>query len=127
MSNKTFTLSDQLHSYLLSVSVHEPEILARLRQETANLPAAGMQIAPEQGQFLRLLVQLIGARKTLEVGVFTGYSSLSVALALPPDGKITACDVSEEWTSVARRYWQEAGVAGKIDLYLAPASQTLQK
>lgn len=127
MSTKTFTISDELHQYLLSVSVQEPEILRRLREETANIRGAGMQISAEQGQFMRLLVQLIGARKTLEVGVFTGYSSLSVALALPSDGKITACDVSEEWTQVARRYWQEAGVAGKIDLNLAPGTQTLQR
>ena len=84
-----------------------------------------MQIAPEQGQFMALLVQLIGARKTLEVGVFTGYSALSIALALPPEGRITACDVSEEYTAVARRYWHDAGVADKIDLHLAPAVETL--
>ncbi|MEH2257297.1 class I SAM-dependent methyltransferase [Nostoc sp.] len=127
MSKQSIGLDSQLYSYLLSVSLREPEILGRLRQETANHPRGGMQISPEQGQFMRLLVQLIGAKKTLEVGVFTGYSSLSVALALPADGKIIACDVSEEFTAIARRYWQEAGVADKIDLRLAPALETLDR
>ncbi|MBW4623160.1 MAG: class I SAM-dependent methyltransferase [Cyanosarcina radialis HA8281-LM2] len=127
MSNKTIGLSDRLYNYLLSVSLREPEILVKLREETANHPAASMQIAPEQGQFMALLVQLLGASKTLEVGVFTGYSSLCVALALPPDGRIVACDVSEEYTAIARRYWQLAGVAHKIDLHLAPALETLDR
>jgi predicted O-methyltransferase YrrM len=99
----------------------------QLREETARHPRANMQVAPEQGQFLAFLVKLIGARKTLEVGVFTGYSSLSVALALPDDGKIVACDISEEFTSVARKYWQQAGVANKIDLQLAPGIESLEK
>ncbi|MDZ8091841.1 MAG: class I SAM-dependent methyltransferase [Nostoc sp. DedQUE05] len=127
MPKQSIGLDNQLYNYLLSVSLREPEILGKLRQETANHPRSGMQISPEQGQFMSLLVQLIGAKKTLEVGVFTGYSSLSVALALPPDGKIIACDVSEEFTAIARRYWQEAGVADKIDLRLAPALETLDK
>lgn len=127
MSKKTLGLDNQLYDYLLSSSLREPEILRRLREETANHPYARMQISPEQGQFMALLVQLMGAKKTLEVGVFTGYSSLCVALALPPDGKIVACDVSEEFTSVARRYWQEAGVAEKIDLRIAPALETLDR
>jgi caffeoyl-CoA O-methyltransferase len=127
MSNKTLGLENQLYDYLLSVSLREPEILLKLRQETANHPRAMMQIAPEQGQFMALLVQLLGATKTLEVGVFTGYSSLCVALALPPTGKIVACDVSEEYTAIARRYWQQAGVADKIDLRLAPALDTLEQ
>lgn len=127
MSTKTFTLSDRLYDYCLSVSSREPDILRQLRQETARHPMAAMQVSPEQGQFMALLIQLLGARKTLEVGVFTGYSSLWVALALPADGEIVACDVSEEWTAIARRYWQEAGVAGKIDLRLAPALETLDK
>jgi caffeoyl-CoA O-methyltransferase len=125
MSIRTFTIGNQLHEYLLSVSLREPEVLRRLREETAKLPNGGMQISPEQGQLMALLVQLLGAKKTLEVGVFTGYSSTVVALALPPDGKITACDVSEEYTGIARRYWQEAGVASKVDLHIAPALQTL--
>ncbi len=127
MPKQSIGLDNQLYNYLLSVSLREPEILEKLRQETANHPRSGMQISPEQGQFMSLLVQLIGAKKTLEVGVFTGYSSLSVALALPPDGKIIACDVSEEFTAIARRYWQEAGVADKIDLRLAPALETLDR
>ncbi len=125
MSNRTLNLTDELYQYLLDASLREPEVLRRLRRETASHPMAVMQIAPEQGQFMALLVRLMGARRTLEVGVFTGYSALVVALALPPDGTITACDVSEEYTAVARRYWQEAGVAGKIDLRLAPAVETL--
>ena len=125
MSAQTIGLDKQLYDYLLNTSIREPEILRKLRQETANHPYARMQISPEQGQFMRLLIQLLGAKKTLEVGVFTGYSSLSVALALPADGKIIACDVSEEFTAIARRYWQQAGVADKIDLRLAPAVVTL--
>lgn len=125
MSKQTLGLNNQLYDYLLSASLRETGILHRLREETANHSYAMMQISPEQGQFMTLLVQLIGAKKTLEVGVFTGYSSLCVALALPSDGKIIACDVSEEYTAIARRYWQEAGVAEKIDLKLAPALQTL--
>ena len=127
MSKQTIGLDDRLYNYLLSVSLREPEILRQLRQETNNHPQAIMQISPEQSQFMALLVQLVGAKKTLEVGVFTGYSSLSVALALPPDGKIIACDVSEEYTAIARRYWQKAGVADKIDLRLAPALETLDR
>lgn len=125
MSNKTLPLTDDLYKYLLAVSLREPEVLRRLREETASHPQSNMQIAPEQGQFMALLVRLIGARTTLEVGVFTGYSSLAVALALPPDGSIVACDVSEEYTAIARRYWQEAGVSEKIDLRIAPAVETL--
>jgi predicted O-methyltransferase YrrM len=127
MSNRTLNLSDRLYDYLLSVSLREPEILTQLRQETAQHPMRQMQIAPEQGQFMALLVQLMGATKTLEVGVFTGYSSLSIALVLPPQGKLIACDVSAEYTSIARRYWQAAGVADKIDLRLAPALETLEQ
>jgi len=127
MSKKTLGLSGPIYDYMLSVSVREPQILQRLREETARLPMAMMQVAPEQGQLLSLLVQSLQPKRCLEVGVFTGYSSLSVALALPPDGHITACDVNEEWTSIARRYWEAAGVADKIDLYLAPALQTLDR
>jgi caffeoyl-CoA O-methyltransferase len=126
MSTKTFTMEEQLYDYFQGVAFREPEVLTRLRNETQSLPAAGMQISPEQGQFMALLVRLLGAKKTLEVGVFTGYSALAVAQALPADGRVVACDVSEEWTSVGRRYWQEAGVADKIDLRLAPATETLQ-
>jgi predicted O-methyltransferase YrrM len=125
MSNTTFGLSDDLRRYLLSVSVHEPDILARLREETGRLPMAMMQITPEQGQLMALLVRLLQARRCLEVGTFTGYSALWVALALPADGRLTACDVSAEWTAIARRHWEQAGVADKIDLRLAPALETL--
>ena len=125
MANKTLGIEPQLYNYLLSVSLREPEILSQLREETAQHPMAMMQIAPEQGQFMALLVQLMGAKKTLEVGVFTGYSSLAVALALPPEGRVVACDVSEEFTAIALRYWQAAGVSDKIDLHIAPALETL--
>ncbi|MDP1708190.1 MAG: class I SAM-dependent methyltransferase [Gammaproteobacteria bacterium] len=127
MTNKSITLTDALYDYLIHVSVRETPLLTRLREETARDPLAVMQIAPEQGQFMALLVQLMGAKKTLEIGVFTGYSSLCVALALPADGRLVACDVSESWTQVAQRYWQEAGVQHKIDLHLAPARETLDQ
>ncbi|RIK41574.1 MAG: SAM-dependent methyltransferase [Chloroflexi bacterium] len=127
MSARTIGFSDELHNYLLSVTLRDQELFRRLREETARHEAGGMQISPEQGQFMQLLVKLIGAKRALEVGVFTGYSSLNVALALPPDGELVACDVSDEYTAVARRYWQEAGVAGKITLHLGPAVATLQR
>ncbi len=127
MSNQTLGLSDRLVEYLRSVSLREPSILTELRQETSHHPMRSMQIAPEQGQFMALLVQLMGARKTLEIGVFTGYSALVVALALPPDGKVVACDVNQEFTAIARRYWEKAGVSNKIDLHLAPALETLDQ
>lgn len=119
-------LSPELHHYLVEHSVREPDLLRRLRAETASMERSEMQIAPEQGAFMAMLVRLLGARRTLEIGVFTGYSSISVALALPADGRITACDVSETYTSVARRYWEEAGVAEKIDLRLGDAAGTLE-
>ena len=125
MSTGYLPLNDQIFSYLLNTSVREPEYLVRLRAETAQLTDGNMQISADQGQFMTLLVKLIGARKTLEVGVFTGYSSLCTARGLPADGQIIACDVSAEWTTIARRYWAEAGVAHKIDLRLAPAVETL--
>jgi predicted O-methyltransferase YrrM len=127
MSTHSIELTPKLYEYLLATSLREPEILARLRAETAHHPRAGMQISPEQGQFMRLLLQLTGARKLLEVGVFTGYSSLSAMLALPPEGRLIACDVSEEYTSIARRYWAEAGVADRVTLHLAPATETLDR
>jgi predicted O-methyltransferase YrrM len=118
-------LPGNLQQYLYSVSVHEADVLQRLRAETAAHPRAGMQISPDVGQFLQFLVHALGIRRTLEVGVFTGYSSTAVALALPQDGRIIACDVSDEYTSIARRYWREAGVEHKIDLRIAPATETL--
>lgn len=125
MSRRTEALTDELYDYILDVSLRQPPILGELREETGALENAQMQISPEQGQFMAMLVQLLGARRTLEIGTFTGYSALVVALALPPDGRVIACDVSEEWTSVGRRYWKRAGVADKIDLRLAPALETL--
>src|SRR5579864_2770465 len=119
------TIDDALWNYMRRVTLREPAILRRLREETASHPHAAMQISPEQGQFMALLIHLLGARRCLEIGVFTGYSALSVALALPDDGHIIACDVNEEWTSIARRYWREAGVERKIDLRLGPALKTL--
>lgn len=126
MSNRTITIDDRLYEYLLGVSLREPNVLARLRAETMKLPRAGMQISPEQGQFMALLLKLMGARLVLEIGTFTGYSALAMALALPADARLVACDVSEEWTATARRYWKEAGVDARIELRLAPALQTLR-
>jgi predicted O-methyltransferase YrrM len=111
--------------YVLRTSVREADVAARLRKETAGHPKSNFQIPPEQGQLLQLLIRMTGARRVIEVGVFTGYSSLAMALALPPDGRITACDISDEYTRTARRYWAEAGVTGKIDLRIAPAKETL--
>lgn len=127
MSKQTLGFDPKLYEYFQSNSLREPEILVQLRQETAKHPMAIMQISPEQGQFMALLVQLMGAKKTLEIGVFTGYSALAVALVLPADGKVIACDLDEEYTAIARSFWQQAGVADKIDLHIAPALETLDK
>jgi caffeoyl-CoA O-methyltransferase len=126
LSNRTLNLSDALYSYLLDNSLRETDLMRRLREETASLPGAGMQIGPEQGQFMALLVELMGAKRCLEIGTYTGYSALAVALALPPDGRLLACDVNEETTAVAKRYWAESGVAERIELRLAPALETLE-
>ncbi|MEM8640307.1 MAG: class I SAM-dependent methyltransferase [Cyanobacteria bacterium P01_G01_bin.54] len=126
MNSKHLPLDDSLYKYLLSNSLREPDLLSELRRETAGLPTARMQIAPEQGQFLALLVRLLGATRTLEVGVFTGYSALVVALALPEVGQVVACDIDERSTAIARTYWQRAEVAHKIDLRIAPALETLE-
>ena len=117
---------ERVYDYLISVSLREAPLLRRLREETAAHPRASMQVPPEHGQFMAFLVCLMGVKNALEVGVFTGYSSLCVAMALPEDGRIVACDISEEFTSVARRYWKEAGVQSKIDLRIAPALATLK-
>lgn len=127
MSNRSIGLDEGLYDYLLNVSLREPEVLRSLREETASLPQANMQIAPEQGQFMALLAQLMGARRYLEIGTFTGYSALMVALALPDDGKVVACDISKEWTDIARRYWEQAGMSERIHLHLRPAAQTLDR
>ena len=125
MANRSLNLDDTLYQYLLDHSLREhPEQIA-LREATRTHPRAQMQIAPEQGQFMALLVKLIGARRCIEVGVFTGYSALAVALALPADGRVLACDISDEFTAIGKPFWQRAGVAHKIDLRLAPALQTL--
>jgi predicted O-methyltransferase YrrM len=125
--NKHYLAGEEIAEYVRTVSVREHPLLARLREETASRPNAIMQISPEQGQFFQVLVKLTGAKKALEIGVFTGYSSLAVAQALPPGGHITACDINEEYTSVARRYWREAGVDQMIDLRIGPAAETLEE
>jgi predicted O-methyltransferase YrrM len=125
VSNTSVVLTDELQQYMLDVGVREPAILARLREETSVLPMHQMQIAPEQGAFMALLVEVMGAERCLELGTFTGYSSLAVALVLPPGGRIVCCDVSQEWTDIARRYWREAGVEDLVDLRLGPALETL--
>ena len=125
MSNASIGLDERLHAYLVEVGVREHEVLSRLREETAALPESRMQIAPEEGAFLALLVRILDARKILEIGTFTGYSSTAMALALPADGRIICCDLSKEWTDVARRYWGQAGVADKIELRLGSALDTL--
>jgi caffeoyl-CoA O-methyltransferase len=125
MSSRTLDLDDTLYDYVLEQSLREHPAQVALRAATRSHPAAGMQISPEQGQLMGLLVRLVGARRTLEVGVFTGYSALSVALALPPDGRILACDISDEYTRIGRPFWRQAGVEEKIDLRLGPARDTL--
>ena len=125
MAGRNLTITDEIEEYLGRQGVREPDVLGRLRAETSKLPQSDMQINSVQGGFLQLLVRLTGARRVLEVGTFTGYSSTAMALALPPDGQITCCDVSREWTDVARRYWTDAGVADRVDLRLGPAIETL--
>ena len=125
MSKRSIQLTDALYDYLLQHSLRETEVMRRLREESPWQGSSGMQISPDQGQFMALLVELIGARRCIEIGTFTGYSALCVAQALPADGELIACDINPETTAVARRFWQEAGVAGKIDLRLAPALETL--
>jgi caffeoyl-CoA O-methyltransferase len=125
MFKNTLGLPDLLHDYILDNSLKELPILAELRQETQQHKQARMQISPDQGQLISLLIRLMSARRVLEIGVFTGYSSLTIALALPIDGVLVACDISEEYTAIAKRYWRQAGVQDKIDLRIAPALQTL--
>jgi predicted O-methyltransferase YrrM len=125
MASKSEFMDRKVLDYIVAHSLRDTPLLAELRAETAKLSNAGMQVPAEQGQFLALLVQATGARRCIEVGTFTGYSALAVAMALPADGRLVCCDVSEEWTAVGRRYWERAGVAGKIDLRIAPALQTL--
>ena len=125
MSNRTLALEDTLYDYYLAVSMRDTDLHRRLREETAAMENGAMQVSPEQGQLMAFLIRLISARKALEVGVFTGYSSLCVAQALPADGRLVACDINDEWTTVARRYWDEAGVSDRIDLRIGPAPESL--
>lgn len=125
MSVRTLGLDDSLHAYLLASTLRDHPVLHALREETSRTTEARMQISPEQGQLMQLLVELVGARRIIEVGTFTGYSSTAMALALPADGKIVCCDVSETFTAVARGAWKAAGVEAKIDLRLGPATKTL--
>ena len=127
MSSRTLQLTGRLHRYLLANSLRETPVQRRLRSATQRIPMAGMQISPEQGMLMQLLVKLTRARRVIEIGTFTGYSSLAMALALPPGGRIVCCDVSEAWTAVARRHWKLAGVEKKIDLRIAPALETLDR
>lgn len=125
MSRGSIGLSPELNDYIVKAHAPEHPVLRKLRVTTGEMPMGGMQIAAEQGHFLAFLVRLIGARLTIEIGTFTGYSALAVALALPEKGRVVACDVSDEWTGIARKHWEEAGVANKITLRLAPALETL--
>ena len=125
MSSRNGFIETHIYDYILANSLRDRDELKRLRQETRAMPMGGMQISPDQGQFMGLLVELIGAKRIVEVGTFTGYSSIAMALALPADGRLIACDVSDEFTRIARRYWQEIGVADKIELRLGPAVETL--
>ena len=126
MSRRTEKLTDELYEYLLSISLREPDLLRRLRDETGKLEDGRMQISPDQGQFMALLVELLGARNVLELGAFTGYSALVMALALPDDGRVLTCDINRERTEVAQKYWDESGVGHKINLHIGPASETLE-
>ena len=127
MSLKSINLTENVYNYLLDVSLREPEILQQLREETATHPMANMQISPEQGQFFAFLIRLLNAKKVIEVGVFTGYSSLCLALALPEDGILIACDTDEVATTIAQRYWQTAGITHKVHLEIAPAQETMDR
>jgi predicted O-methyltransferase YrrM len=127
MSSRTLQITSALYDYIQRTGVRESPTAAALRIETAKLPMAGMQISPEQAAFMQLIIKLLGVRRALEVGTFTGYSALAVAEALPADGRLIACDVSAEWTAIGKRHWVAAGVADKIDLRLAPAVETLDQ
>ena len=126
MSNRTLAIDDRIYDYLCEVAIDESELLFQLRQETAKLEYSVMQISPEQGQFMSLLVKLIGAKRAIEIGTFTGYSSICVANAMPDDGELICCDISPQWTDIAEKYWARAKLENKISLYTQPAEQTLQ-
>lgn len=127
MSNRTLSIDDRIYNYLCDVAINEPELLFQLRQETAQLDYAVMQISPEQGQFMSLLIRLMGAKRAIEIGTFTGYSSICVASAMPPDGQLICCDISPQWTAIAEKYWALAGLSENISLHLRPAEQTLSQ
>jgi len=126
LSNRTLSIDDRIYDYLCDVSIKESGLLRQLREETAKIDYSVMQISPEQGQFMSLLIKLMGARRAIEIGTFTGYSSICVASAMPENGKLICCDVSPQWTGIAEKYWVLAGLENKIDLYIQPAEQTLQ-
>jgi predicted O-methyltransferase YrrM len=126
MSHKTLSMTPKLYDYLLQVSLREPEVMRELRDVTATMPGAIMQVSPEQGQFMTLLTELLHIKKALDIGTFTGYSALAIARAMPAGGKVISCDICPQSTDVAKKYWQKAGVEDKIDLRLAPALETLQ-
>lgn len=125
MANKSTNLTQQLYHYLLDMSPNEPAVMQKLREKTEKMPLAVMQIAYDQAHFFQFIIQLMGVKNVLELGTFTGYSSLAMALALPDDGKVATCDINDEWTGIAKEYWREAGVIDKISLHLAPAIETL--
>jgi len=127
LSNRTLSIDDRTYDYLCDVSINEPELLRQLREETAQLEYSVMQISPEQGQFMSLLIKMMAAKRAIEIGTFTGYSSICVASAMPEDGRLICCDISPQWTSIAEKYWALAGLEEKIELYTQPAEQTLQK
>jgi len=126
LSNRTLSIDDRIYDYLCDVSINEPELLRQLREETAQIEYSVMQISPEQGQFMSLLIKLMGAKRAIEIGTFTGYSSICVASAMPEGGKLICCDISPQWTDMAEKYWALAGLENKIDLHVQPAEQTLQ-
>lgn len=126
MSNRTLSIDDRIYDYLCDVSINESELLRQLREETAKIEYSVMQISPEQGQFMSLLIKLMGAKRAIEIGTFTGYSSICIASAMPEDGKLICCDISPQWTDIAETYWVLAELENKIDLYTQPAEQTLQ-
>lgn len=127
MSNRTLSIDDRTYDYLCDVSINEPDLLRQLREETAQLEYSVMQISPEQGQFMSLLIKMMAAKRAIEIGTFTGYSSICIASAMPEEGRLICCDISPQWTSIAEKYWALAGLEEKIELYTQPAEQTLQK
>ncbi|MDT8281837.1 MAG: class I SAM-dependent methyltransferase [Gammaproteobacteria bacterium] len=126
MSNRTLSIDDRIYDYLCDISINEPELLRQLREETAQIEYSVMQISPEQGQFMSLLIKLMRAERAIEIGTFTGYSSICVASAMPDNGRLICCDISPQWTDMAEKYWALAGLENKIQLFTQPAEKTLQ-